>query len=252
MRSLLMRCAIAVSVKNRMIHAEVGGTSSKYLSSGQLDVLKACAFVLMVLDHVNRGFFGGAQTWMASCGKLAFPIFAVIFAYNLANHCSTHARFIARTIVFGCIAQWPFMQLAGVGLINGYCVNILFVFLLAWAIRYSWNSGGAGLVVAPFLFVIGSLVATSASFSWAGLALILLLASWFKRGGLLLGVLSIAAMVSIAPSSWWVTPVAILVIAGVKESAVVARLNRFLPPYFLYIAYAGHLWLIVLLATFLS
>jgi len=55
-------------------------------------------------------------------------------------------------------------------------------------------------------------------------------------------------MLAVAPDALWVAPLTIFLITCIICSDQAARMGRFLPRYSLYAAYAGHLWLLVLLA----
>ena len=148
--------------------------------------------------------------------------------------------------MFGVLAQYPFAVLAGGGFIGGTCVNILFVFLIAWLIRELYRKGPVGAIAGAFLFVVGSLAATSASFSWAGLASILALAAWFRSGKTVFGIVAALCLQALAPTTVWIVPATIVLSVLIAAMGKASGLKRFLPGNALVAAYAGHLWLVAL------
>ena len=56
------------------------------VSSGAIEALKWLALACMVVDHVNAVFFARELgTWADVIGRVAFPLFAGVFGYNLAR-----------------------------------------------------------------------------------------------------------------------------------------------------------------------
>ena len=55
-------------------------------SDGQLEALKWIALASMFLDHFGRHLLGwGQETWVFALGRIAFPLFALVLALNLAR-----------------------------------------------------------------------------------------------------------------------------------------------------------------------
>ena len=66
-------------------------------SDGQLEALKWIALASMFLDHFGRHLLGwGQDTWVFALGRIAFPLFALVLALNLAREGDRAAR-AART-----------------------------------------------------------------------------------------------------------------------------------------------------------
>lgn len=213
-------------------------------SDGRLDLMKILAFSIMVLDHTNKWLLHDQFVWLTELGRVAFPLFALVFAYNLAVHLTRPRKFVSRTLLYGALAQWPFTLLVGHGMVGGTCVNILFVFLLAWAIRYLWACGSIGQVSSTVLFIIGSIAATSASFSWAGIAFVLFATALFSGGKFwhLAGLVVCAA--ALAPGAIWLAPlvVCLLGIFGGARFATYGPQSRLVRGHLLYSGYVLHLW----------
>jgi hypothetical protein len=62
-------------------------------TGGQLEALKWIALASMFLDHFGRLLIGyGDDTWVFALGRIAFPLFAVVLALNLAREGDRAAR----------------------------------------------------------------------------------------------------------------------------------------------------------------
>jgi hypothetical protein len=77
-------------------------------SAGSLAALKWLASVLMTLDHVDAAFFSRSLGWPTQLGRLVFPIFGFVLAYNLAQPQARASDAIDRTLrrllAFGVLA----------------------------------------------------------------------------------------------------------------------------------------------------
>src|SRR5687768_8380158 len=76
-------------------------------SHGAIEALKYLALVSMVIDHANKVFFASSLAWAVPLGRLAFPIFACVVAYNLARPHVDYGKSIRRLLIVGVIAT-PF------------------------------------------------------------------------------------------------------------------------------------------------
>lgn len=54
-----------------------------HLTSAGREWLKWIALVLMTGDHVNKVLLDGAYPWLTNAARIVFPIFAIVFVYNL-------------------------------------------------------------------------------------------------------------------------------------------------------------------------
>ncbi|MFL7985039.1 TraX family protein, partial [Xanthomonas vasicola] len=75
-------------------------------SSGR-EALKWIALVLMTGDHVAKVLFGGYVPVLSELGRIAFPVFALVMAYNLAQPRADYAKSVLRLAGWGLLAQ-PF------------------------------------------------------------------------------------------------------------------------------------------------
>jgi TraX protein. len=78
------------------------------LSSGQQTFLKWLALALMFLDHANRTLWS-FQPWVYTLGRLAFPLFAFLIAYNIAVRGADARRYGLPLLIFGMVSQAPVM-----------------------------------------------------------------------------------------------------------------------------------------------
>lgn len=98
------------------------------VTSGGLELVKWLALALMVVDHVNFVFFARElPLWATIAGRVSFPLFALVFAYNLARASGDRMRLLNRLVIAGAIAQ-PFHGLAFGTAYGLWPLNILFLF----------------------------------------------------------------------------------------------------------------------------
>lgn len=74
------------------------------LEDGTCEALKWIAFAAMLVDHANIVFLDRSADWMFQVGRVAMPIFAVVFGYNLARSRDPDAV-IRRMILAGLLVQ---------------------------------------------------------------------------------------------------------------------------------------------------
>lgn len=103
------------------------------MTGGARESLKWLAVFLMTLDHVAKILYGGYVPGLSEAGRIAFPIFAIVMAYNLAQPSADIVKSIRRLLLWGIIAQ-PVHALA-----FGYWLplNILLTFALAATAVYA-------------------------------------------------------------------------------------------------------------------
>lgn len=147
------------------------------ISNGTIEALKWLAVISMTIDHYNR-FFLYATNYSAFCiGRLAMPLFAFIFAYNLARpetlERGIYFRVFKRLILFGVLATPAYMAMRG--LHHLWPLNIMFMLLIAALLFFLYEKGEPlHIAAAVFLFFIGG---TFVEYNWAGL--IFCLSCWF-------------------------------------------------------------------------
>lgn len=138
------------------------------MTSGGRELLKWLALVLMTGDHVLKIFGLGYVPMVSELGRVAFPLFALVMAYNLAQPDADVVKSVRRLAMWGAIAQ-PVHALA-----FGYWIplNILLTFALCAAAVYA-ASERRWVVLAFAAVVLPAFV----DYHWAGVAFVLL--AWF-------------------------------------------------------------------------
>lgn len=219
-------------------------------TSGQLDVIKTVAMLLMVIDHVNR-IFALDHRWMMWLGRGAFPLFGVVWAYNLMRHPTLRQASLNHLWVWALFAQLGY-ALAGFPWWQG---NILFAFAVAgqairWCEMKSRLSVSLGLLLVALWFpfaqtsygLAGIMMLVSARYLFAA-------TSSAERAACFLLWCSMVLMLNIEVSP--IAAIAGLILSGValvSVRAISAGVQRFWPRDFFVLFYVGHLVLLSLLA----
>lgn len=208
------------------------------MRAGTLEALKWIGLAAMLGDHVDKALFDDALPVLSEIGRIAFPLFALVFGYNLARDNprwqDTYRRVLRRLLLFGMLAL-PFSVLAFERW-DLLPLNILFTLAvglgLVWCIRR--NDLPAALI-ASVLFLGGGVLV---EFGWPGLLLIVGCWASFARPG---------------PAAWFgaFASLALLYLVNVNFYALlaapiawaVARLDPDLPRrrWLFYVFYPAHL-----------
>ena len=135
------------------------------LGSGARELLKWLALLSMTGDHVAKVVFGGYVPVVSELGRIAFPLFALVMACNLAQPGADLGKSIRRLGVWGLVAQ-PLHVLA-----FGYWLplNILLTFCLAAVAVHALVNNRQLL-----LLVAGGLLPFFVDYQWAGVAFVML------------------------------------------------------------------------------
>lgn len=141
------------------------------MTSSAREVLKWMAVILMTGDHVAKVIHGGYVPVLSESGRVAFPLFALVMAYNLAQQGADVGKSVRRLGMWGVIAQ-PVHAL-----VFGYWLplNILLTFSLCAGAIYlagqrRWIALAFAAAALP-LFV---------DYQWAGVGFVLLAWCAFK------------------------------------------------------------------------
>ncbi|WP_440579863.1 TraX family protein [Stenotrophomonas muris] len=142
------------------------------MTSSAREVLKWLAVVLMTCDHVAKIIYGGYVPGLSEAGRVAFPLFALVMAYNLAQPGADPVKSVRRLGMWGLIAQ-PVHAFA-----FGYWLplNILLTFALCGAAIYA--AGQRKLVVLAFAAAV---LPAFVDYQWSGVGFVLLAWLAFHR-----------------------------------------------------------------------
>lgn len=210
------------------------------LSSAAQTWLWLLAMALMILDHTALAFGAGslAGEVMRGFGRLAWPLYAFLLAYNVVVR-QVEARRYYGPLLAGLVAsQLPYMMLAGPRIsIFGTLLLGLVVLDLARRRQITWWL--LLLPLAPFV-----------DYGVVGVLLPLALGVALARPGVIsAGMVGLTILAQNWPSMF--APVALLAPLVVGLAVSLPPIGR-LPKWFKYALYPGHLALLVLARTFIS
>ena len=185
------------------------------LSDGSVEGLKWIGLLAMTVDHVNRYLLSPQSLPLYDFGRIALPIFGVVFAYNLARPgaLSNINRWLRRLLLFGLVAQFAYL------LLERPILNVLFTLAVAatvlWIIetRPSWT----GLVWALAVFGAGGAIV---EFRWWGVSYVVAAYLWCKRRGsadLMLWIAATALLFAVNRNFYALLAIPIVLIASWQD-----------------------------------
>ncbi|WP_414616365.1 TraX family protein [Stenotrophomonas geniculata] len=142
------------------------------MTSSARELLKWLAVILMTGDHVAKVIYGGYVPGLSEAGRVAFPLFALVMAYNLAQPGADVVKSVRRLTLWGVIAQ-PVHALA-----FGYWLplNILLTFSLSALVIYAVERRESSVVV-----MTAGVLPLVVDYQWAGVGFVLLAWLAFHR-----------------------------------------------------------------------
>jgi type-F conjugative transfer system pilin acetylase TraX len=221
--------------------------------AAQIDILKFVAVIAMIIDHWNTALNASESDAAFLIGRIAFPIFGIVFALNLRADPARWRRAARRLFVAAVICQ-PLYTAAfwHVDFIPWYALNILFAFAVVAQAMYWWSLERLGLrVAAAILLATFAYPLASSSYGPTGLAFLMVsYACLYPQNRKI--------QVKWAESLWWVFVVVlnmgypIIASAGALLSWLTIKLStlfrrsqwssvRYLPRNAFYWIYGGHL-----------
>lgn len=133
------------------------------MTSGGRELLKWIAVLLMTGDHVAKVFYGGYVPVISELGRIAFPVFALVMAYNLAEPNADIAKSIRRLALWAAIAQPAHALAFG----HWLPLNVLASFALAASVVWAIRAGRCWLVVA-----LAGPLPLLVDYQWSGIAVV--------------------------------------------------------------------------------
>ena len=227
------------------------------MTSGGRELLKWIALLLMTGDHVISVFGLGYVPVVSELGRAAFPVFALVMAYNLAQPRVDAGRASMRLALWGLVAT-PIAYFAFRSLLP---LNVLFTFSCAaaaiWAYeRRQWLLAALLALVVPVFLDYAWPGVWLVFFAWAwfgnhGRRMHFLLGSWDWRRHRLYLVLPVWVWCCMAllcwynGNAWALLAIPLLMLAELNWR--IPRAGRFFYGY-----YVGHLALLATLAAFVG
>lgn len=206
------------------------------MTSSARELLKWLAVILMTGDHVAKVIYGGYVPGLSEAGRVAFPLFALVMAYNLAQPGVDLGKSVRRLALWGVIAQ-PVHALT-----FGYWLplNILLTFALSALVIYAVDRRESSVVV-----MAAGVLPLVVDYQWAGVGFVLLAWLGFRTGRPLLTLAAFAPLCVFNGNLWSLA--AIPVAVGLSHMAWPLPRGRWA----FYGYYVAHLACIGLLAPIL-
>ncbi|MDJ1521584.1 conjugal transfer protein [Stenotrophomonas maltophilia] len=162
----------------------------------------------MTGDHVAKVIYGGYVPGLSEAGRVAFPLFALVMAYNLAQPGADVGKSVRRLAMWGVIAQ-PVHALT-----FGYWLplNILLTFALSALVIYAVERRESSVVV-----MAAGVLPLAVDYQWAGVGFVLLAWLGFRTRRPLLTLVAFAPLCVFNGNLW--SLVAIPVAVGLSHTA---------------------------------
>ena len=236
---------------NRVIRADSWLQKQLSWSSGQIDIIKVVALLLMLLDHANRVLHFDI-TGLMLVGRGAFPLFGLVWAYNLCRHPTLRQSSLNTLWVWALLSQLSYV-LAGEPWWQG---NILFAFAVTGQALSLFERGTRKSLTLAVLLVVAWLPFSATSYGIAGVFMLINSHRLFRATtpserlgyAMLWAFMVLLLNADVSP----IAAVAGLVVPGVTLSLVSqypVRFGRFLPAHFFVLFYALHLAVLGILAS---
>lgn len=230
------------------------------LNPAALDAVKIVALLSMLVDHTNTLFLAKPEPLLYALGRMAFPLFTLIWAMNVFNNTARLQQRANRLWGWACLTQ-PAFTLAFHHQMPWYALNILFVFAsVTQLLALHYRLGSRGIFYGGLILAVLVIPLTPGSFGLPGLllagSLVLVFspsaAGWHRAGsaGAFIALFCLNGMTHLISSPadtllfatipTFVFPALAVMLA---RDHVQKNVQRFMPRHFFYFAYAGHLLL---------
>lgn len=197
------------------------GTLRPRLDSGQQELVRWLAMLTMVVDHVGAVLLPPDVAHpLRFIGRIAWPLFAFLMAYNVAVRGVDPSRYLRPLLVWGLVAQLPHYLALGY-----FRVSILgTLFLAASALTLLQRSGvepslvpaggAAGAGRLPVGYLVMGLVGVfllSSYVEYGAMGVLLVLSLWWAVGsGAPLAWVLAAGATALVNYPWWNWPAALI------------------------------------------
>ena len=216
------------------------------LSDGAVETMKWLGLVLMTADHAQKYGLMPTVPGVYEAGRMAFPLFGIVLAYNLArvqtHDRAVYVRVLTRLLVCCAIASIPFIALGELGF-GWWPLNSMGTLAVSVSVMYLIESRPPfWKAKAATLFLLGGAMV---EFWWPGVALCVS-AWWYCRqptGSAFLLWLAGTAGLTLINGNWWAC--ASFAVLAAMVSAVKIDIPRASRWFYLY--YPAHLAVFLLL-----
>lgn len=230
------------------------------LNPAALDAVKIVALLSMLVDHTNTLFLAKPEPLLYALGRMAFPLFTLIWAMNVFNNPARLQQRANRLWGWACLTQ-PAFTLAFHHQMPSYALNILFVFAgVTQLLALHYRLGSSGIFYGGIILAVLVIPLTPGSYGLLGLLLAASLvlvfspsAPGWRHAGTAVAVIALFCLngmthlisspvdtLLFATIPTLVFPAVIVMLA---RDHVPDNIQRFMPRHFFYFAYAGHLLL---------
>lgn len=120
------------------------------IPDGTLEAVKWLALLLMLADHINKYVLNSMYAAIFDAGRLAMPLFVMVFGINLARANIDYKRIIKRLFFFGVLSTPPFIAVGGTWA-GWWPLNILFTLLAITIIVFCYDKHSEQLAFFVFL-----------------------------------------------------------------------------------------------------
>ena len=152
------------------------------LSPAALDWVKVLALLAMFVDHINTLFINPLSPLMYALGRMAFPLFTLIWAMNVHGSPGRLQHRANRLWIWALITQPAFM-LAFRHQLPGYALNILFVFAgVTQLLALQYRHGRKGMLAGYLILALMIWPLEPASYGLAGITLAISMATLSGSG----------------------------------------------------------------------
>ena len=234
------------------------------ISPAALDMVKVLALIAMLADHINTLFLTPGNLLLYAAGRMAFPLFTLIWAMNV-QRTPERLQVRANRLWRWAVITQPVFSLAFAHHHPWWALNILFVFAgVTQLLALQYRFGKKGLMAGVLLLVVLVWPLSPASYGLAGMVLAtgMVIAtggptSAVQRTGVIVSGLSLCCLNGVshllslpADTLLFATlPTLVFPIMAIYLSIQLCPEGcpRFMPRHFFYIAYAGHLLVLLIL-----
>ncbi len=193
-----------------------------------IEAAKWFALASMTIDHVNKYIFNGTIDLMFDAGRVAFPLFILVFAYNLTRSNANYSKITQRLCTFCAIASLPYLALGGLKW-GWHPLNIFSTFIAVLTIIVQIKrKSTTGYVLATFIFTASGFLV---EYGWIGISIGVFAWLFFSFRNFFTLLILIAALLSLV----WINGNYVAI--GAIPIFCLCRYNKFKIPRFKYLFY---------------